>query len=100
VTINSVVAGCVQLASDAEITNSQVKLTCGLIPGASGGGAFVDSDGDLTLVGIISTVAFDVTWNGLVPLSALHELLDNPAPYTYDMALEATMRSTANVVRS
>jgi hypothetical protein len=100
VIINSAVAGCVQGASDAEVTNSQVKLTCGLIPGASGGGAFVDNDGDLTLVGIISTVAFDLTWNGLVPLSALHELLDNPAPYTYDMTLEATTPSTANFVRS
>ncbi len=51
-------------------------------------------DGELTLVGIISTVAFDLTCNGLVPLPALHELLENPAQYTYDMTLEATTHST------
>jgi len=100
VTIDTAVAGCIQLASDAEITNNQVTLPCGLIPGASGGGVFVESNGELTLVGIISTVAFDLTSNGLAPMSALHELLENPAQYSYAMTLEPSTPSTANVIRS
>jgi Trypsin-like peptidase domain len=100
VEIDTAVAGCVQLASDAEIAKNQVKLPCGLIPGASGGGVFVENHGVLTLVGVISTVAFDLTFNGVVPLAELHELLENPAPYTYDMTVEASTSSVAKVVRS
>lgn len=100
VKIDTAVAGCVELASQAEVANTYVKLPCGLIPGASGGGAFVENNNEWTLVGIISTVARDLTFNGLVPLAALHELLENPAPYTYSTAPEASAPSVVNVVRS
>ena len=93
-------AGCVELATRAEVAKTYVRLPCGLIPGASGGGAFVEHNGELILVGIISTVARDLTFNRLVPLAALHELLDNPAPYTYSMTGEASSLSVGNVVRS
>ena len=87
--IDSAVAGCAHRASDAEVTDDEVRLPCGLIPGASGGGAFVEANGEPALVGIISTVAFDLTSNGLVPLAALHELLENRATYTHDMIVAA-----------
>ena len=100
VKIDTAVAGCVELATRAEVAKTYVRLPCGLIPGASGGGAFVEHNGELILVGIISTVARDLTFNRLVPLAALHELLDNPAPYTYSMTREASALSVVNVVRS
>lgn len=98
VKIETAAAGCVHLVSELEITDTQVKVSCGLIPGASGGGLFVDNNGELILVGVISTVAADLTFNGLVPLTALRELLDNPDEYTHEMTVAASTQS--NVVRS
>jgi hypothetical protein len=89
VTIDSAVAGCAHRASDAEVTDDEVRLPCGLIPGASGGGAFAQADGEPVLVGIISTVSLDLTSNGLVPLAALYELLENRAAYTHDVIVAA-----------
>ena len=61
-------------------------MPCGLIPGASGGGLFVVNDGELVLVGILSTVTNDLTANGIVPLASLHELLEHPDRYTHRFA--------------
>ena len=97
---NTAAVGCVRLASDAEISDDQVRLPCGLIPGASGGGLFVERNGEQILVGIISTVAADLSFNGLVPLAALHKLLDNPIPYTHALDVEAATASITNTVRS
>ncbi|MEO8265486.1 MAG: trypsin-like peptidase domain-containing protein [Ilumatobacteraceae bacterium] len=94
VQIDSAAAGCVHLVSDMEVTSTGVKVPCGLIPGASGGGLFVESNGELILVGIISTVAVDLSFNGVVPLSALHELLENPVGYTHEMPVRGPTRAT------
>jgi hypothetical protein len=56
-------------------------VPCGLIPGASGGGLYVDDNGELVLVGILSTVTADLSANGIVPLASLHKLLDHPDLY-------------------
>jgi hypothetical protein len=93
-------AGCVHLASDAEDTDDHVRVPCGLIPGASGGGLFVEHNGELILAGIISTVAPDLTYNGLVPLTALHQMLDNPIPYTHDITASTDAPPRTRVVRS
>jgi hypothetical protein len=100
VQINTAAAGCVRPATDAQITANQVKLACGLIPGASGGGLFTENHGKPILVGIISTVAADLSYNGLVPMEALHQLLANPTTYTHNMTPEAPTPSSANQVRS
>jgi Trypsin-like peptidase domain len=81
VEIETAPAGCVHPASDLEITTTRVKVPCGLIPTSSGGGLFVENDGELILVGVLSTVAPDLAYNGVAPLSALHKLLDNPTEY-------------------
>jgi hypothetical protein len=83
--IQAAPAGCVHPASDVEITPHHVNMPCGLIQGASGGGLFVERNGDVRLAGIISTVAHDLSYNGLVPLSALRQLLQHPARYTHDV---------------
>lgn len=100
VTIDTAAAGCVQPVSALEITDTQVKVPCGLIPGASGGGLFVERNDEQILVGITSTVAPDLTYNGLVPLAVLHDLLNNPAAYTHTVPLGASTHSHPNVVRS
>jgi hypothetical protein len=98
--IATAAAGCVHLAADAEIINDNVRVPCGLIPGASGGGLFVERNGELILAGIISTVSWDLAYNELVPLTALHQLLQHPIPYTHDLTAEADSASLARVVRS
>ncbi len=50
---------------------------------ASGGGLFVHTDDEPVLVGIISTVANDLSTNGVVPLASLAELLRQPQRYRY-----------------
>ena len=51
---------------------------------------FVDDNGELTLVGVISTVDHELTFNRLAPMSALHELLNNPDAYTHRMTRDAS----------
>jgi len=89
VRIATAAAGCVHRSWELEITSTAVKVPCGLIPGASGGGLFVERGGDVILVGIISTVAHDLTYNAVVPLGALYELLDNPGEYRHEMQVVA-----------
>ena len=100
VQIDTAAVGCVRPATDAQIAANQVKLACGLIPGASGGGLFTEKNGKPILVGIVSTVAVDLSYNGLVPIEALHQLLANPTTYTYKMTAQASIPSTSNQVRS
>jgi hypothetical protein len=98
--IDTAAAGCVHLVSELTITSTQVNVPCGLIPGASGGGLFVESADQVILVGIISTVTHDLTYNGVVHLAALHELLDNPDEYRHQMQVNVPTQPTAHIVRS
>ena len=82
-TVKHLTAGCVEAVSSLKVTQTLVTMHCGLIPGASGGGLFVVKDGQLVLVGILSTVTNDLTANGIVPLASLHELLEHPDRYTH-----------------
>ena len=58
-------------------------VPCGLVPGASGGGLYAEQDGELVLVGILSTVTADQTANGVVPLASVQELLEHPDRYAH-----------------
>jgi hypothetical protein len=98
VELETAAAGCVHPASDLDIASNQVKVPCGLIPGASGGGLFTRVHGELLLVGVLSTVAPDLSHNGVTPLEAIRRLLDNPAAYIHPVPHDAP--STANVARS
>jgi len=100
VDIETAASGCVGDAAELEVTASQVRMQCGLIPGASGGGLFTDADGTPVLIGIISTVSNDLTSNGLVPLTAVHELLDHPDRYTHEVPFDAPTTSVVTVGRS
>jgi hypothetical protein len=100
VTIKTAAAGCVQSVSNLKITATQVKVPCGLIPGASGGGLFIEPNNDIVLIGIISTVAANLSYNGVVPLPALHELLNNRTRHTYTMERTASTHADASIVRS
>ena len=77
VEIDSSAAGCVGPAADLQISHARVKVRCGLIPGASGGGLFVGAIERPILAGVISTVAHDLSYNELVPVAEVHRLLDN-----------------------
>ncbi len=98
--IATAAAGCVHLVSDLKITTTQVNVPCGLIPGASGGGLFAESADHVILAGIISTVTHDLTYNGVVHLSALHKLLDHPDDFRHQMQISVPTQPTAHVVRS
>jgi hypothetical protein len=90
-------AGCVVDASTIDVSAARVMVPCGLMPGASGGGLYVEHDGEFVLVGILSTVTVDLTSNGVVPLASLHELLQHPERYTHEFSTE---RSRHDQVRS
>jgi hypothetical protein len=82
VVIESVPAGCVEPASAVEVSTSRLTVHCGLVSGASGGGLFAEREGRVVLLGIISTVGIDLSSNGVTPLSALRELLNDPGEFT------------------
>jgi len=79
-------AGCVDSAASLDVSDARVMVPCGLVPGASGGGLFIENDGELVLVGIVSTVTADLRANGVVPMTALHELLDHPDLYRHEFS--------------
>jgi Trypsin len=89
--IVSLPSGCVDRVSAIEVAVEELKVGCGLIPGASGGGLFVEQGGRVILLGIISTVGFDLSYNGLTPLAAVHELLQHPGEYTHAFAEERSL---------
>ena len=79
-------AGCVESVQSLTVTAVRVTVPCGLVPGASGGPLLAIDNGELVLVGILSTVANQYTTNGVVPLDSLHELLAHPEQYEHDFA--------------
>ncbi len=99
VEIESLPSGCVHRASSIEIAVNQLKVHCGLVRGASGGGLFVEHGGRLTLLGIISTVGVDLSFNGLTPLSAVHELLNHPGDYTHAIPEERLLAPQSPITR-
>jgi hypothetical protein len=84
--IASAPAGCVDDVAVVAVSPSRVDVPCGLIPGASGGGLFVAAGGSAVLVGVVSTVAPDLSSNGVVPIDSVHELLIHPAQYLHSMS--------------
>ena len=86
VTVETAVAGCELLASSVEVRVDQLRVTCGLVPGASGGALISVDQGVPALVGVTSTVAADLSANGITPVSAVHRLLDDPAVYSHRLA--------------
>jgi len=76
-------AGCVESVPSLEVSAARVMVPCGLVPGASGGGLFTEDDGELVLVGILSTVTSDRSTNGIVPLASLQKLLVHPDRYEH-----------------
>lgn len=87
VKIESAPTGCTVTAESVSVTGNSVKVPCGLIPGASGGGMFTELDGKIVLVGIISTVSADLTANGVVPLKSIHELVLHPEKYRHEVTI-------------
>jgi hypothetical protein len=98
--IASAPAGCTVPIASLSLRGNQVDVPCGLIPGASGGGLFAEVDGTIVLVGIISTVTFDQSANGVVPLDSLHELLRHPQRYRHDLTATHSTRTHQRVVLS
>ena len=85
-------AGCVQSVRSLKVSAVRVMAPCGLVPGASGGGLFTEDNGELVLVGILSTVTVDLSVNGIVPLASLHELLEHPDRYAREFSTGYTQR--------
>lgn len=86
--IRSRPSGCVHQASSIEVGDNRLNVGCGLVPGASGGGLFAEFGGELVLLGVISTVGVDMSYNGLAPMTAIHELLNHPGDYTHAVPAE------------
>ncbi len=93
VEIESLPSGCVDRVSSVDVAVDQLTIGCGLIPGASGGGLFAEHDGQLVLLGVISTVGRDLSYNGLTPLAAVHDLLDHAGEHTHALPDERPVTS-------
>jgi hypothetical protein len=97
--IQSRPSGCVDRASSIEIGPDQLRLRCGLIPGASGGGLFVERGARHVLLGITSNVDVQLTVNGLAPLATVHELLDHPGRYRHAVPAPGEAASPPPIAR-
>jgi hypothetical protein len=97
--IESLPTGCVDRASSVQIAVNKLTVDCGLVPGASGGGLFVEHGRRVVLLGIISTVSDDLSSNGLTPLAAVHELLTHPREYRQPLAEEGRSAPQQPVTR-
>ena len=86
ITIESAPAGCTVPTGSLSVSDSRMDIPCGLLPGASGGGVFIELDGTIVLVGIVSTVSVEVSSYGVVPQESLDELLRDQARYRHDVA--------------
>jgi hypothetical protein len=100
VRIKTAVAGCIRDASSVEVASSRLKVSCGLVRGASGGGLFAEPDRRPVLVGVISTVSADLSANGVTPLSAVRELLENPGQYAHVFSPTRPLSTGATINRS
>ena len=98
--IDSAPAGCRNDVAAIEVTSAWVRVPCGLIPGASGGGLFATRAGAVELVGIVSTVSADITHNGVVPMASLRELLEHQADYLHVPTEESQLMTTVHVSRA
>jgi len=98
--IESAPAGCENDVSSVEVTTAWVRVPCGLIPGASGGGLFATHGDAIELVGIVSTVSADITHNGVVPIASLLELIEHQADYLHVPTQESQPATTVHVSRS
>jgi hypothetical protein len=59
----------------------------------------VEHGGRLVLLGVISTVDLDLSYNGLTPLAAVHELLTHPRDYTHTLAEERLLAPQPPITR-
>jgi hypothetical protein len=100
VRIETALAGCVRHVSAVEVTSSQLTVPCGLVPGASGGGRLAEDDRGAVLVGVVSTVSFDLSSNGVTPVLAVHRLIEHPGRYAHDVSTTRPMSTGAPIGRS
>jgi hypothetical protein len=88
VTVAAAPAACTVSAPEIEVRDAgYLSIPCGMIPGGSGGPMVVKHAGKFILVGVLSTVNFELTKNGIAPVSAVARLLENPEKYRHDFAL-------------
>lgn len=93
VTVETAVAGCDLPATSVEVRDDQLRVPCGMVPGASGGSLLSFDRGTAVLVGVTSTVAADLSANGITPVSGVHRLLDDPSRFRH--IVEVTDRRPA-----
>jgi hypothetical protein len=98
--IESAPAGCIEQVAELRVTRDRVDVPCGLIPGASGGGLFAADGRSVVLVGIVSTVAPDLSSNGVVPVESLHELLAHPERFRHPVSETRAASDAPRVVLS
>lgn len=75
-------AACRARWKDAIRSDRALVLPCGMIPGASGGPVIEHGKDGNRLVGILSSVNYDLTRNGITPVNVLLGLLADTDRYT------------------
>jgi hypothetical protein len=88
ITYEAAPAACTVSAPEIEVREAgYLQIPCGMIPGGSGGPMIVKHAGKFILVGVLSTVNFELTSNGIAPVSAVARLLASPEKFMHDFAL-------------
>lgn len=79
--ISSAPAACTVPTAMIESRKGFSWIPCGMIPGGSGGPFVKDSASGYQLVGVLSTVSYNLTHNGITPAAKVIELLENQDTY-------------------
>jgi hypothetical protein len=70
-----------------------------MVPGGSGGPLVVSTATGYKLVGVLSTVSYDLTKNGIVPVERVQEMLEDPSAFVSKPGPVSPTNSSKNFMR-
>lgn len=97
--ISAAPAACSVKGSDITWSSTHWSIPCGMVPGGSGGPLVISTETGYQLVGVLSTVSFDLTVNGVVPVEKINEMLQNPELYVSKPDPVSLTNSSKNFMR-
>ena len=78
-------AACTFTSSQAWRVEGVWSVSCGMVPGGSGGPVLAVKNGEILLVGVISSVNSSLSANGIASAALVAEMLRNPDNYYYSL---------------
>jgi secreted trypsin-like serine protease len=97
--ISAAPAACSVEGSDITWSSKYWTIPCGMVPGGSGGPLVVSTATGYKLVGVLSTVSYDLTKNGIVPVERVQEMLEDPSAFVSKPGPVSPTNSSKNFMR-